>query len=80
LIFAGYSLFSPAGKWADQANRIVLTEDDLRYTNMNSTALCSPTRAAIITGRNHHDTGFGVIAELSTGYLVLRPRRHPCAA
>ena len=40
----------------------------LRYTEFNSTALCSPTRAALITGRNHHETGFGVIAELSTGY------------
>ena len=40
----------------------------LRYTQFNSTALCSPTRAALITGRNHHSVGFGVIAELSTGY------------
>jgi arylsulfatase A-like enzyme len=40
----------------------------LRYTEFNSTALCSPTRAALITGRNHHAVGFGVIAELSTGY------------
>jgi arylsulfatase len=40
----------------------------LRYTEFNSTALCSPTRAAIITGRNHHSGGFGVITELSTGF------------
>jgi arylsulfatase A-like enzyme len=40
----------------------------LRYTEFNSTALCSPTRAALITGRNHHSVGFGVITELSTGY------------
>jgi arylsulfatase A-like enzyme len=40
----------------------------LRYTQFHSTALCSPTRAALITGRNHHEVGFGVIAELSTGY------------
>ncbi len=40
----------------------------LRYTEFNSTALCSPTRAALITGRNHHEVGFGVIAELSTGF------------
>jgi arylsulfatase A-like enzyme len=40
----------------------------LRYTQFNSTALCSPTRAALITGRNHHSAGFGVISELSTGY------------
>jgi len=40
----------------------------LRYTQMHSTALCSPTRAAIITGRNHHSAGFGVISEQSTGF------------
>ena len=40
----------------------------LRYIEFNSTALCSPTRAALITGRNHHSTGFGVITELSTGF------------
>jgi arylsulfatase A-like enzyme len=40
----------------------------LRYTQFHSTALCSPTRAALITGRNHHSVGFGVISELSTGF------------
>jgi arylsulfatase A-like enzyme len=40
----------------------------LRYTAFHSTALCSPTRAAIITGRNHHSVGFGVISEQATGY------------
>ena len=46
----------------------------LRYTQFHSTALCSPTRAALITGRNHHSVGFGVIGELSTGYPGLRFR------
>ena len=40
----------------------------LRYTQFHSTALCSPTRAALITGRNHHSAGFGVVAEQATGY------------
>jgi len=40
----------------------------LRYTQFHSTALCSPTRAALITGRNHHSVGFGIIGELSTGF------------
>jgi arylsulfatase A-like enzyme len=40
----------------------------LRYTQFCSTALCSPTRAALITGRNHHSVGYGVIGEMSTGY------------
>ncbi|TPE52659.1 arylsulfatase [Amaricoccus solimangrovi] len=45
-----------------------LAEKGLRYTNIHSTALCSPSRAALITGRNHHSAGFGVISEQSTGY------------
>jgi arylsulfatase len=40
----------------------------LRYTNFHSTSLCSPTRAALITGRNHHVAGFGVVDEIGTGY------------
>src|SRR5216117_1126461 len=40
----------------------------LRYNNIHSTALCSPTRAALITGRNHHSAGFGVISEQATGF------------
>lgn len=45
-----------------------IANNGLRYTNMHSTALSSPTRAALITGRNHHSVGFGVIAEQATGY------------
>jgi arylsulfatase len=40
----------------------------LRYTQFHSTALCSPTRAALISGRNHHSMGFGVISEQATGF------------
>jgi arylsulfatase len=40
----------------------------LRYTQFHSTALCSPSRAALITGRNHHSVGFGQISEMATGY------------
>jgi arylsulfatase len=45
-----------------------IAANGLRYTNFHSTALCSPTRAALITGRNHHTVGYGVIAEQATGY------------
>ena len=45
-----------------------IAEARLRFTHFHSTALCSPSRAALITGRNHHSVGFGVISELSTGY------------
>jgi arylsulfatase A-like enzyme len=40
----------------------------LRYTMFHSTALCSPTRAALITGHNHHSAHFGQVAEAATGY------------
>ena len=43
-------------------------KEGLRYNRMFSTALCSPTRAALLTGRNHHSVGFGVISEQSTGF------------
>jgi arylsulfatase len=45
-----------------------VAKNGLRYNNIHSTALCSPTRAALITGRNHHSAGFGVISEQSTGF------------
>jgi arylsulfatase len=40
----------------------------LRYTQMHNTALCSPTRAALLTGRNHHSVGYGDVAEGAIGY------------
>ena len=49
-----------------------IAESGLRYNNIHSTALCSPTRAALITGRNHHSAGFGVISEQSTGFPRLQ--------
>ena len=49
-----------------------IAQDGLRYTNFHSTSLCSPTRAALITGRNHHSVGFGVVGEIATGYPGLR--------
>jgi arylsulfatase len=45
-----------------------IAKNGLLYNNIHSTALCSPTRAALITGRNHHSAGFGVISEQSTGF------------
>jgi arylsulfatase len=45
-----------------------IAKNGLRYTNFHSTALCSPTRAALITGRNHHVAGFGVVGEVATGF------------
>ncbi|PNG24755.1 arylsulfatase [Methylocella silvestris] len=45
-----------------------IADAGLRYTNFHSTSLCSPTRAALITGRNHHSVGFGVVSEAATGF------------
>jgi arylsulfatase A-like enzyme len=45
-----------------------IANEGLRYTNFHSTSLCSPTRAALVTGRNHHSVGFGVVSEAATGF------------
>jgi len=45
-----------------------IAKNGLRYTNFHSTSLSSPTRAALITGRNHHSVGFGVVGEIATGF------------
>jgi arylsulfatase A-like enzyme len=45
-----------------------IAKDGLRYTNFHTTSLCSPTRAALITGRNHHVAGFGTVGEVGTGF------------
>jgi len=45
-----------------------VAKNGLRYTNFHSTSLCSPSRSAIITGRNHHSNGFGVVGEIATGF------------
>ncbi|MBB3545170.1 arylsulfatase [Rhizobium sp. BK399] len=45
-----------------------IAKEGLRFTNFHSTSLCSPTRAALITGRNHHSVGFGVVGEIATGF------------
>ena len=45
-----------------------LAASGLRYNTFHTTALCSPTRAALISGRNHHTASTGVITEMATGY------------
>ena len=45
-----------------------IANSGLRYTQFHTTSLCSPTRAALITGRNHHVAGFGVVGEAATGF------------
>lgn len=45
-----------------------LAANGLRFNQFHTTALCSPTRSALITGRNHHNVASGVITEMATGY------------
>jgi arylsulfatase A-like enzyme len=46
-----------------------LAKSGISYLRFHTTALCSPTRAALLTGRNHHSVGMGVITELADDYL-----------
>jgi arylsulfatase A-like enzyme len=64
----GYGVSGTFGGVIPTPNMDRIAKAGLRYTQFHSTALCSPTRAALITGRNHHSVGFGVIGEMSTGY------------
>ena len=65
---AGYGVSGTFGGVIPTPTLDQVAADGLRYTQFHSTALCSPTRAALITGRNHHSSGFGVIAEQATGF------------
>ncbi len=64
----GYGTPSTFGGIVPTPNLDRVAANGLRYTNFHSTALCSPTRAALITGRNHHSVGFGTVSEAATGY------------
>ena len=57
----GYGVSSTFGGVVPTPAMDRVAKAGLRYTQFHSTALCSPTRAALITGRNHHSVGFGVI-------------------
>lgn len=65
---AGFGNPGTFGGPVDTPNFTRLAEDGLRYNRFHVTALCSPTRAALLTGRNHHAVGFGSIGELSSGF------------
>ena len=65
---AGFGVPSTFGGVIPTPTMDSIAREGLRYNRMFSTALCSPTRAALITGRNHHSAGFGVISEQSTGF------------
>ena len=64
----GYGQLSNFGGLVETPVIDSLAKSGLRYTNMHTTALCSPSRGCIITGRNHHSLGLASITETSTGY------------
>jgi len=65
---SGYGVPSTFGGVIPTPTLDRVAKEGLRYTQFHSTALCSPTRAALITGRNHHSVGFGQVSEFATGY------------
>jgi arylsulfatase len=64
----GFGQFSTFGGAVPSPTMDRLAAEGLRYNAFHTTALCSPTRAALITGRNHHSAASGVIGEAATGY------------
>jgi len=64
----GFGQWSPFGGQIPTPNLDRVAKAGLRYTRFHTTALCSPTRAALLTGRNHHSVGTGVITEIGSGY------------
>jgi len=64
----GYSQFGCYGSPMATPTFDRLAANGLRYSNFNTTALCSPTRACLLTGRNHHRNGMGRIVEFASGF------------
>ena len=64
----GYGQPSCFGGLVDTPSIDRVAASGLRYANMHTTALCSPTRACVLTGRNHHSSGVACVMELTTGY------------
>src|ERR1700677_5388492 len=64
---AGFGSSSAFGGPCQTPNAERLAAGGLKYNRFHTTALCSPTRQALLTGRNHHSTGMGGITEIATG-------------
>lgn len=65
---SGFGQYSAFGGGIPSPTLDRLAAEGLKYNRFHTTALCSPTRAALITGRNHHSAATGVITEAATGY------------
>lgn len=68
----GFSHLGCFGSDIDTPNIDRLAEGGLRYTNFHTTALCSPTRACLLSGRNHHSVGMRWLSNLDTGFSNCR--------
>jgi arylsulfatase A-like enzyme len=64
----GFSAMEPWGGLIETPNINRLAENGLTYTNWHTTALCSPTRSSLLTGRTHTTNGMACIAEATTGF------------
>jgi arylsulfatase len=72
----GFGASSAFGGPINTPNAERLASSGLKYNRFHTTALCSPTRAALLSGRNHHTVGMGGITEIATsapGYSSVRP-------
>jgi arylsulfatase len=65
---AGFGAASTFGGPCQTPGLTKLAENGLRYNRFHTTAVCSPTRAALLTGHNHHSSGTGIIMECCTGF------------
>src|SRR5215467_8774359 len=65
---AGFGSSSAFGGPCQTPNAEKLAAGGLRFNRFHTTALCSPTRQALLTGRNHHSAGMGGITEIASGY------------
>jgi arylsulfatase len=80
---AGFGNASTFGGPCQTPNLTKLAERGLKYNRFHVTALCSPTRAALLSGRNHHAVGFGSVAEFAggwPGYNSTWPKSAACVA
>jgi arylsulfatase A-like enzyme len=68
----GFAHFNRYGSTIDTPNLDRLADGGLRFVNFHTTALCSPTRACLLTGRNHHAVGMRAISNFDTGFPNMR--------
>ncbi len=76
----GFGTVSTFGGSTPTPNLDELAENGLRYNQFHTTAICSPTRAALLTGRNHHAVGLGSLADLASPYPGYTGKISPKAA